>query len=156
MKITYHATRMDTFDLNGLDPQSAREVVLNVIRSLKETQSQRIKLEADLDLWERRKALAAERGRSDLQAEAQVRLDDIQYQLGGLRAEEAELVRTVDRLKQQLRTIENGPQPLVDTDQLLAELELLGGERDELSEKLREEEANALLEQLKRDMQDET
>ncbi len=146
---------MDTFDLNGLEPEQAREIVTHVLRSLAETRAQRVRLENDLELWRNRVSLAARNDRADLEAEARTRVDDFELRLGSLRAEEAELVRGVDRMKRQLSDMENQPRLSVDADRLLAELELLGGERDELEEKFREEEAEALLDQLKRDMQNE-
>ena len=146
---------MDTFDLTGLDLQSAKEIIVRVIRSSKETTAQRVKLENELGVWQGRVRLAVENGRSDLQAEAQTRVGDLEFQLEGLRAEEAELLRGVDRMKRQLALIENTPELSVDPEALLMQLEQLAGERDELSEAFREEEGNELLEKLKQEMKDE-
>ena len=147
---------MDTFDLTGLDAQTAKQIVVQVIQSLKATTAQRVKLDKEADLWRDRIKLAEEKGRSDLQAEAQTRLADVEFQLDSLRAEETELIRTVDRMKQQLKTIEAQPEMSVDTDQLLAQLELLEDDKDELAEEFRKQEADALLDQLKEDMKNES
>ncbi len=147
---------MDTYDLTGLDPQSAKQIVVQVITSLKKTREQRAQTERDLELWRNRVRLASEKGRSDLEAQAQTRVNDLEYKLEGLKAEERDLENGVSRMKRQLSDMEQQPTMSVDTDRLLAELELLGGERDELEEKLKEEEVNDLLGRLKQDMNDET
>jgi hypothetical protein len=146
---------MDDFDITGLDAKAAREYVLAVVTTLRQTSAKRQELERDRALWSGRAKLAAEKGRSDLQAEAEVRLRDVEFQLNDIRAEEDVLTAGVRRLKSQLKVIEATPQLSVDADQLLTELEILGGERDELAEKLKEEEANAALEDLKKRMEDE-
>lgn len=147
---------MEPIDLTGLDQQSAREIVVQVIKSLKQTSAQRTKVAGELEMWRKRVSLAAEHGKSDLQAQAQTRVDDLTFQLEGLQAEEHELIRTVDRLKRQLRDMEQEPRLSVDTDALLTQLEILGGERDELSDAFRETEADALLEKLKQEMNEDT
>ena len=147
---------MDTYDLTGLDAQTAKEIVVNVISSLKQTTAQRASVEEELEIWKGRVRLAAEKGRSDLQAQAQTRVDDLEFNLESIRAEELELIRGVDRMKRQLKLIESQPQFSIDADMLLAELEILGGETDELAERFKEEEADALLDKLKKDMQDES
>ena len=43
----------------------------------------------------------------------------------------------------------------IDADRLLAELELMGGERDELADEFRKHEADELLRKLKQDIEDE-
>ena len=147
---------MDTYDLTGLDSQTAKEIIVNVIKSLKQTTAKRASIEEELGIWQGRVRLASEKGRSDLQAQAQTRVGDLEFNLDGIRAEEVELIRGVDRMKRQLKLIESQPQFSVDADMLLAELEILGGETDELAERFKEEEADALLDKLKKDMQDES
>ena len=147
---------MDTFDLTGLDAPTAKQIVVQVIQSLKATTAQREKLDQEAILWRNRIKLAAEKGRSDLQAEAQTRLTDVEFQLDSLRAEETELIRTVDRMKQQLKMIEGQAEMSVDTDQLLAQLELMEDDKDELAEEFRKQEADALLDKLKEDMKNES
>ena len=147
---------MDTFDLTGLDSQTAKQIVVQVIQSLKATTAQRVKLDREAELWRNRVKLAQEKGRADLQAEAQTRLGDVEFQLDSLKAEERELIRTVDRMKQQLKVIEGQAEMSVDTDQLLAQLELLDDDKDELAEEFRKQEADALLDKLKEDMKNES
>jgi phage shock protein A len=146
---------METFDLTGIDPESAKEIVLRVIASRKETTRQRMKLEEELGVWRSRVDLAAQAGKSDLEAAARTRVVDLEFQLDGLRAEETELSREVDRLKQELRRVAAEPKLTVDADALLASLAAITGERDELADAFREEEANDLLEKLKSEMQGE-
>ncbi len=150
------STDMDTYDITGLDPASAKQIVVQVITSLKKTKEQRAEVERDLELWRNRVRLASEKGRSDLEAEAQTRVGDLQLKLDSLKAEEHDLESGVARMKRQLKDIENRPQMSVDTDRLLAEMELLGGETDELEETFKQEEVNDLLDRLKKDMSDES
>jgi hypothetical protein len=146
---------MDTYDITGLDAQSAKEILFQVIKSLKTTTAQREKLEMELTVWQGRVRLAVENGKSDLQAQAQTRVGDIEFQLDSLRAEEAELVRGVDQMKRQLKLLENQPELSVDAEALLFQLDQIAGERDELADTFREEEGNALLDKLKEDMKDD-
>ena len=155
MRIAGIMQEMDDFDLTGLDAKSAREYVVSIITTLTKTTAKRTELEKELELWSGRVRLAAEKGRSDLQAEAEVRVRDIEFQLSDIRAEEDVFSAGVRRLKAQLRALEAEPQLSVDSERLLAELELLGGERDELAEAFKEEEANLELEKLKERMERE-
>lgn len=53
-------------------------------------------------------------------------------------------------------SIRNQVERSIDAEALLADLDLLVGERDELAEQLRKEEAEVLLENLKKEMQEES
>lgn len=146
---------MDTYDITGLDPASAKEYVLAAISTLKQTTEKRLELEREIEIWSKRVALAKEHSRSDLQAQAETRVFEVRQNLDRIRNEEAGLNGGVIRLKSQLKMILNQPELEYDADQLSAELELLAGEHDELAEKFREEEALDALERLKREMDQE-
>ena len=146
---------MDTYDLTGLDRDTARDIVVQVVTSLKHTTAQRIAKEKDLEVWKQRVRLAAEKGRADLQAEAVTRVGDLEFEIDGIRAEETELERGVSRMKWQLGQLEREPALSVDAEVLLSQLDNLGGERDELADKFRKEEADAALEALKKSMSEE-
>ena len=83
----------------------------------------------------------------------------MQSQLDRLLAEERELVTQVEVLGGQLRLVLTRANLTVDAEQLLAQLQALVGERDELAEDLgqidSEQRAAAALEALKRRVQEE-
>ena len=57
---------MEPTDLGDMDPQSAREYVQQFLTSLRATQHQREKLEAEREIWESRVRLANASGRADI------------------------------------------------------------------------------------------
>lgn len=146
---------MDTYDITGLDPQSAKEYVLAAITTLKATRDKRSELERELDLWTKRVELAKEHGKENLISDAEKRKIEITSDLDRIKAEEAELHGGVIRLKGQLKLILNQPELSVDADLLAAQLEMMDEERDDLADKFREEEANDALAKLKAEMEEE-
>lgn len=146
---------MDDYDITGLDPQSAREYVLAVITTLKQTKTKRTELEKEYQLWTGRVKLAEQNGRADLQSQAEVRVFEVKQDLDRIKAEEASLAGGVIRLKSQLSMLQSQPQFTVDTDRMLAELELLGDHRDELADKFKDEEAEIALQNLKNQLNSE-
>ena len=147
---------MDAYDISGLDAKTAREYVLAAITALNATRQKREELERDLELWSKRVELAQEHGREDLLESATVRVGEIRAYLEKIRAEEADLEGGVIRLKGQLKMILNQPELEMDTDQLVAMLELDDVHKpDELAEKFREEEANEALRKLKLEIEKE-
>ena len=125
---------MDPTDLSGMDSHSAREYVHQFLTSLRFTQHQHEKLEALRQTWEDRVRLANERDRADLVAPARERLAEVQTQIGALSAEASELEPQLDVMRAQLRRLSTRPEMTVNAEQLLAELNALVGERDELGE----------------------
>lgn len=147
---------MDTYDITGLDAKTAREYVLAAITALNETRKKREELENDKELWSKRVDLAKQHGRDDLLESATTRLTEIESYLDKIKTEEAELNGGVIRLKGQLKLILNQPELEVDTDQLIAMLELDDVHKpDELAEKFRNEEANDALRRLKEQIERE-
>jgi hypothetical protein len=147
---------MDTYDITGLDAKTAREYVLAAITTLNATREKREELERDLELWSKRVDLAKQHGKAELLESANLRLAETKQNLEKIRNEEAELSGGVIRLKGQLKLILNQPELEVDTDQMLAMLELSDDLKpDELAEKFKEEEAKEELERLKAEMEKE-
>ena len=146
----------DDFDLTGLEPSSAKEYVVAIIADLKQTKARRIELEGKLQLWEGRMRLAERENRPDLATKASSQADLVRSDIASVRAQETEYVRGIDRMKRQLTMIESEAGLSVNADLLLAQLELITGERDELSDTFKEEELNEELERMKREMGDET
>ena len=145
----------DDYDLTGLEPASAKEYVVAVIADLKLLKARRIELEGKLKLWEGRMHLAERENRPDLADKASAQADLLRGDINTVRVQEAEYARGIDRMKGQLKMIESESGMSVNADLLLAQLEMITGERDELSDTFKAEEVNEELERLKREMGDE-
>jgi chromosome segregation ATPase len=142
---------LDT-DIEGLGPKEATQYVLAFIATLKRTVNELSQAEGDVELWRRRVALAREKGEEALAVQAEARLADLEARRAKLAAERDELGRTVSVLKDKLQKLRMMGTRLVDTDRLLAELQMLAGERDKLADALKDEEAKSALDELKKKM----
>jgi phage shock protein A len=145
---------MEPTDLGDMDPQSAREYVQQFLTSLRATQHQREKLEAEREIWESRVRLANASGRAELVTPARERLADTQRQLGVLTGEENELQAQVDVMRAQLRRLAARAEMTVNAEQLLTDLNALVGERDLLAEQFEQVERQERTEQQLRDLKD--
>ena len=139
-------------DLSGLTLEQARQYVLEFIRSLKETERQSAALQQELSVWEGRMTLAREKGRADLAAQAASRVEKVRGDLAPLLVEENDLRRKIALMKENLGRVHNQFDRSVDTEQLLANLNLLVGERDETVDRIRDVEADLALDELKKKM----
>ena len=145
----------DITDISTLDPQSAKEYVLAFIMTLKKTKRDRLNVQDELALWEGRVKLAAEKGESELQAAAEDRLAELSARLEMLAGDERDLENKVAVLKANLLQLKNSAALSVDPDFLLAQLDMLVGERDTLAETFQHEEAESALDELKKRMKDQ-
>ncbi len=146
---------IDDTDISGMEPVAAKEYVLAFIKSLKETQLQKSRKVEELELWQERVRLAREKGRLDLAAEADRRVDVLRDEVAALEVEEEELLEKVSRLKENLKTAESQFRFSIDAQTLLANLEMVTGERDETAEEFDKMRAQSALEELKKKMQEE-
>jgi phage shock protein A len=135
-----------------MDFQGAREYVLAFITTLKKTQKQRAVAEEELEHWRGRVKLADSRGEPVLKRGAEQRVAELESQRQQLHQEELELKRKVDVLKEKLKATKIRSSLQVDADALLAQMQMLVGEPDRLSEDLRRTEADQALQALKRKM----
>ncbi len=142
---------LDT-DIEGLDPKDAAEYVLAFITTLKRTETEISRVKEEAALWRRRASLALEKGEAELIVHAQRRLAELESKQGTLEGEAADLTRKVAILKKKLLQARSKLPRTVDTDLLLAQLKNLAGEKDELSDSMKDEEANAALDELKKKM----
>jgi phage shock protein A len=142
---------LDT-DLEGLGPKEAQEYVLAFVTTLKQTEKDLARAGEEVATWTKRVALAESRGEASLAVQAKVRLEEAQGKKAAREAELAELGMKVSILKEKLAKLRMMPTRTVDTDLLLAQLEMITGKKDELSLSLKEEEAKAKLEELKKKM----
>jgi hypothetical protein len=140
-------------DIEGLGPKEAFEYVLAFITTLKKTEKDVQTAAEDVALWTRRVALAQSKGDAALTAEAQKRLDEAAAKKAGLDEELLDLKAKVNTLKEKLVRIRMTGGRLVDADLLLAQLQMVVGEKDQLANTMKKEEANAALDELKKKMQ---
>ena len=143
---------MQDTDLEGLGPKEAAEYVLAFVTTLKQTEKDLARIDEEIGVWTKRVALAESRGEASLAAQAKTRLEEIQVKNTAREAELSELRMKVSILKDKLKRLRMMPSRSVDTDLLLAQLEMVAGKKDELSAALKEEEAKAKLEELKKRM----
>ena len=139
-------------DIEGLRPQEAADYVLAFITTLKQTEKAVGAAEEEVSLWTRRVALARSRGEEGLAAQAEARLTEATGRKAALDAELADLKAKVSVLKEKLARLRVTGGRLVDTDLLLAQLEMAAGKKDELSAAMKEEESKAALDELKKKM----
>jgi hypothetical protein len=135
-----------------MDFESAREYVLAFITTLKKTQKQRAIAEEELDHWRGRVKLADSRGEPVLKQGAEQRVAELEAHSQQLLQEELDLKRKVDVLKEKLKATKIRSSLRVDADALLAQMQMLVGEPDQLKENLRNEEAEQALQALKKRM----
>ena len=127
-----------------------RQYLVSFIATLKQTVNERRRLQERLDLWRRRVKLAAEKGEPELAAQAEERVSQTAEQLKVILGEETELRREIQRAKEETAREEHESQSGVDTELLLAELEMAAGKPDETARAFAELEAQQELEKLKR------
>ncbi len=143
-------------DLTGLDPAAAREYVLGYVTALRITAKKRQRLEVSLKTWEERVKQATDAGNDTLRAAARNEMQRIQDGLGRVASEESELTAQVAVMKRHLKSMQHGPVVNADAEALLAQLQSLTGEPDNLKDDLdrlgAEQRADAELAALKRRM----
>jgi len=143
---------LDT-DLEGLEPKEAAEYVLAFITTLKQTEKALEAAQEAANVWTRRVSLAQARGEAGLAAQAVARLSDATAKQSKLESELADLKAKVSVLKEKLTRIRMAGVKLVDADLLLAQLQMVTGKKDELAHTMKQEEAGAALDELKKKMQ---
>lgn len=139
-------------DLTNMDERSAKEYVIALLTTIKETGTKRKQLEKEVELWRSRVHLAREHSRQDLELQAAEKAEEKQSELDGLIAEENEYIQELRTAKVQLEAIKNQPSLSINPDLLLAELEMVVGEPDTASEKFKEFEAEQALDELKKQL----
>jgi len=140
---------LDT-DIEGLDPAQASQYVLAFITTLKQTEKSLAAAQEESNVWTRRVTLARSRGDEALAAQAQARLSDVTAQQSKLETELGELKKKVAVLKDKLTRLRMTGGKLVDADLLLAQLQMVVGKKDELGDAMKNEEAQAALDELKK------
>ena len=126
--------------------------MLAFVTTLKKTEMDLARVSEDVATWTRRVAFATEKGEAELAGQARERLAEIEAKKAALETELADLRLKVGILKEKLQRLRTRFRKSVDTDVLLAELEMLVGKKDTLAEKFKAEEAGAKVEELKKRM----
>ncbi len=143
---------IDDTDLSGMELIDAKEYVLAFIQTLKEIQLKISKLKEELNVWKERAQLAVERNKHDLKQGADQKVAALNAEIEMLSKEESELKSKIITMKDNLKDLKHKFNFTVDTEQMLADIEMLVGKKDELSEEFKKEEAEKRLEELKRKM----
>jgi len=143
-------------DLNdNEDPQVLKEYVLTVMTESKKLDKEIAAIQDEIQLWAGRVKLAADSGRTDLQSQAEIRLGEIKQKLDRRISEKSSLEAEIKTLKRKLLYLKNKPEMSVDADLLLAQFDMLLGdeaEEDELEKKFDSFEADSMLDELKKKM----
>ncbi len=140
---------MSDIDFTNMDIESAKEFLVALMASIKQTTAKIMMLDTELTLWKGRVVLARNNNKSALEAQASVRVTDIEFEMDSLKTEKSELTGELERLKRHIQMIKNRPEFTVDADLLLAQMEMIVGEPDKLEEEFKKEEINSELETLK-------
>ncbi|OHD23716.1 MAG: hypothetical protein A2V99_04985 [Spirochaetes bacterium RBG_16_67_19] len=140
---------MDT-DIDSLDYGSAREYVLAFLTALKQAERERAVAEEELVHWLRRAKAADSRGEPQLKKLAAARAAELREAATRFGAEEQVLRRKTAVLRKKLLVLRDKASFAVDADDLLDQLRLQAGEPGTLDQEMKELEARAALEALKR------
>lgn len=117
----------DETSLSGLDFESAKAYVFGYLTSLKQLDIELSSLKSVRETWKSRLSLSESKGLADLVSAAQAKIAETEAKISTLEAERAELAAKVARMREQLPMIKATDRS-IDTDQLLAELQLATGE----------------------------
>ncbi len=142
----------DDYNIMGLDPEGAREYVVAVMTTLKAATAKRLQLEKDLELWESRVKLAAEKGRADLAEAAEARAGELRGKIAQLDTERKGYQEGIAEMMAQLKQLRTRQAASVDADLLLAQMQMLVGETAETDQRFREAQAQWALDELKKKM----
>jgi hypothetical protein len=137
-------------DIDSLDYGSAREYVLAFLTALKQAERERAVAEEELVHWLQRAKAADSRGDPQLKKLAAARAAELREAATRFGAEEQVLRRRTAVLRKKLLVLRDKASFAVDADDLLAQLRLQAGEPGTLDQEMKELEARAALEALKR------
>lgn len=135
-----------------------REYILEIAKALAETRRQRDAKRAERDKWKDRLSLADKAGKTDLAEAARQQEERLNQELAPLERETRELEGQIRQWKKDLKAADKAPRFSVDAAQVLAGMEELTGpsEFTALEREARENQANADLAALKREMGEES
>ena len=117
---------MDDTDLTGLDLPAAKAYMFEFATNAKMLGKELAGLDAEIQTWTKRIALAEGKGMAELATAAKAKLAELETKRGGLAAELAEIEAKVAGIREKLPGIA-ARERSIDADRLLAELQLLAG-----------------------------
>lgn len=144
------------YDLSGMDMESAKEYVLAVIITLKQTIKRIETLSQEKQVWQSRVKLAEQKGAQEMRREAEKRVESLTEEIDKIKMEAEEYSKQADILKRQLSLLKIRTPSMDNLDMLLAQLSLLEEEPDKTAESFKEFEAQAALEALKKKLSEES
>ena len=133
--------------------KATREYLISLISTLKKTRAALGEQRQEVEKWRQRIALAREKGREDLEAQAEQRAGEAAQALEKLRREEQEVMREFREARTKYEIESMIPEKSVDPDRLLAALESVAGTPDSLQEELNRSAVDEQLAALKRELQ---
>ncbi len=140
---------MSDTNFTGMDPKSAREYLYNYLVSLKREERAMEELSRELEKWKSRVELAVSKGDEELAGKARERVVEIEERLSRMKADTEEMRLKASVMKDNLRMLYHNTEPSVDAEKLLAEMELIVGKKDSLSDEIKKMEADDILKKLK-------
>jgi hypothetical protein len=129
-----------------------RQYIIDIIVSLKHVRKKKWEVAEELKLWTDRMNLAEEKDRPDLAAQAARKRARAEEDLSRLQAEEMDILQELRTAKAEMESAEVSARMTVDTDRLLAQLEMVVGKKDETKEAFQDLELDSTLEEMKRSM----
>lgn len=129
-----------------------RQYVLDILVSLKQVRKKIQEVKEEITLWTDRMKLAEEKSRPDLAAQAAQKRARVEEDLARLQGEEREILQELRTAKAEMESVRVSEQMTVDTDRLLAQLEMVVGKKDETKEAFQDLELDTALEEMKRSM----
>ncbi|MCX7023586.1 MAG: chromosome partitioning protein [Spirochaetes bacterium] len=147
------ADMKDDADLSGMNADSAKEYVFGFITALKQLDIEIARAGEEAETWRKRVSLAESRGLADLKTAAENKAVEVETSLADLRSRHEELAAKISTMKSKLPLVKSLERS-VDTDLLLAQLEMATGETMNpgaaaVEAEMKEMEADAALQGLK-------
>ncbi len=127
--------------------------MISLITTLKKTRAALAEQRQEVEKWSQRVTLAREKGRADLIAQAEQRVQEAEQTLNKLHSEEQEVMREFRETRAKYKIESMLPEKSIDPDRLLAALQSVAGKPDSLQEELNRTAVDEQLTALKKELQ---
>lgn len=135
-----------------MDEYSQKQYVIGIITTLKQVRKKKEEVRREFELWESRVKLARDNSRPDLAAQAADQRDRARSDYQNLKNEEESIFQELRSAKAELESLRIAETMTVDTDRLLAQLEMIVGKPDETKKAFQELELENSLDELKKSL----
>ena len=88
---------MKDIDIQGMDKKELKEYLYSLILARKKTETEKLKLEKELNKWDSRVKLAQEKGKEDLKQEALLRFEEIRKRFTNIDIELKEINGEIEK-----------------------------------------------------------